>query len=197
MPLKKGYSKKTVHANYNEMMKAGNKTEAQAWRVALDWGRVSYFKAHPKGFLPPHLRLPNGRRDRKSFDAYYGHEHNPVTEDCDCSPNPIQDRRTEINQGIKLYESFTGDRGELVGTYPRPKALKIGVVIGPLVGVAYEATRDGETTKYYHEFAEEDRPLLVSSPDGQQLIILGGEYDFTENGIVDASDEEYSPRYKR
>lgn len=190
--LKPGYSKATLDANIAEMIRAG-KTREQAVKVSLDWGRVSYFKKHPEGFLPVHLKLPNGRRDRAAFNKYYGHYEPPVT----MKQNPIKDRRAKINAAMKLYSDFTGEEAEEVGTYPQPKPLQVGIAIGECCGIAYETVRDGEVEKYFHEFAKKDRPLLVSSSDGKQLVILGGEYDFTENGIVDASDKEYSPRHKR
>ena len=202
MPLKPGYSKKTFDRNIDEMSRDGKHTREQAVRVALDWARVSYFKKYPRGFLPSYLALPGGRRDREAFNKYYNRPGTAKDNPCGCDEtalkkNPIDDRRTRINKGIKLFEDFTGERGELVGTYPHPKRVDVGVAIGELAGVAYETVRDGEVEKYFHEFDPEVRPLLVSSVDGRQLIILGGEYDFTENGIVDANDEEFSPRFKR
>jgi hypothetical protein len=143
--------------------------------------------------MPSHLALPNGRRDRTAFNKFYGHYEPPTS----VKTNPIKDRRTKINAASKLYADFTGEDSEIVGTYPFPKSPQVGVVIGECCGVAYETVRDGRVEKYLHEFAEKDRPLLVSSFDGKQLYILGGEYDFTENGIVDASDKRYSPRHKR
>lgn len=192
MSLRPGYSKKTVDANIAEMLGAG-KTKEQAVRVALDWGRVSYFKAHPQGFLPEYLALPNGRRDRAAFDKEYGSKLAVAVR----KKNPIKDRRSKINAAMKLYSNFSGEKPEIVGTHPQPKRLDVGIAIGECCGIAYEAVRDGEVMAYFHEFAEQDRPLLVSSSDGKQLVILGGEYDFTENGIVDASDKRYSPRHKR
>lgn len=111
--------------------------------------------------------------------------------------NPIKDRRAKINAAMKLYAAFSGEDPEIIGEHQRPKAFDVGIAIGEMCGVAYETVRDGEIIQYFHEFAKNDRPLLVSSFDGKQLLILGGEYDFTENGIVDASDKRYSPRHKR
>ena len=49
----------------------------------------------------------------------------------------------------------------------------------------YDTVRDGESEKYIHRFKKRSRPLLVSSSDGKSLHILGGEYEFTDRGIVD------------
>jgi hypothetical protein len=192
MPLKPGYSKKTVDLNIVEMVNNGKSNE-QAVKVALDWGRVSFFKVHPQGHMPAHLALPNGRRDRAAFNKFYGHYEPPIPP----MKNPIKDRQSKINAATKLYADFTGEESEIVGTYPFPVSPQVGVAIGECCGIAYETVRDGQIEKYLHEFAKNDRPLLVSSFDGKQLYILGGEYDFTENGIVDASDKRYSPRYNR
>jgi len=200
MPLKKGYSLATVRENFKTLKEEG-KTDAQAWKVSKDWGRVSFFSSFPEGFLPSYLALPNGKRDRKSYDVAYGvkpEKAGPCGCGCgDFKDNPIKDRRSKINAAMKLYESFTGEHPEPLGEYVLPPNPAVGVVIGEMVGVAYEATRDGETEQYFHRFNKKDRPLLVSSHDGKQIIILGGEYDFTENGIVDASDKKFSPRHKR
>jgi hypothetical protein len=36
-----------------------------------------------------------------------------------------------------------------------------------------------------HRFKKKSRPLLAASHDGTQLYILGGEYAFTDAGIID------------
>jgi hypothetical protein len=196
MPLKKGYSEKTLRANIALMENEG-KPRDQAVRVSLDWARVSYFLRHPQGHLPAYLKLPNGRRDRAAFDRYYGHAMPaPKKAPRKMKENPIQDRQTRVNAAMKLYSDFTGERAKIVGTYMVQKVHDVGVAIGPCCGIAYETVRDGERLSYFHEFAKKDRPLLVSSFDGKQLYMLGGAYDFTENGIVDASDKRYSPRQK-
>jgi hypothetical protein len=201
--MKRGYGYATVKANHDYLVRQGEK-DGPAWKIARDWGRVSFFTKFVDGFLPPYLALPNGKRDRKSYDAHYGlfapKISKPRKNPCGCEgmqDNPIKDRQTKINAAMKLYSDFTGEDAAPLGEYVLPRPPAVGVVIGEMVGVAYEATRDGETEQYFHRFNKKDRPLLVSSHDGQQLVILGGEYDFTENGIVDASDKKFSPRHKR
>ena len=61
----------------------------------------------------------------------------------------------------------------------------VALLVGHLDGVMYTTVRDGKKEKYIHRFKLKSRPLLITSHDGTQLIILGGEYDFTELGIVD------------
>lgn len=62
---------------------------------------------------------------------------------------------------------------------------KVGLVIGELDGVLYTTVRDNQREKYIHRFKKRARPLLVSSFDGHQLRIVGGQFEFTEAGIED------------
>lgn len=67
MPLKKGYSQKTMHENIGEMVKDGYSPK-QAVAASMREARHSYFRSHPQGHLPPYLKLPNGRRDRAAWE---------------------------------------------------------------------------------------------------------------------------------
>lgn len=89
-----------------------------------------------------------------------------------------------MHKAIELYEAFTGHAPEYLDTYDMPVP-DVGLKIGHMDGVLYTTVRDGKTEKYIHRFKKKSRPLLVSSFDGTQLIMLGGAYQFTERGIVD------------
>ncbi len=55
MPLKPGYSRATINANIAQMVKEGypvNRAVAAALRTGREW----FFRKHPKGFPPWHLR---------------------------------------------------------------------------------------------------------------------------------------------
>ena len=94
-------------------------------------------------------------------------------------------RKSEkIVQAIDLYERFTGAQPRYIDHYTLP-VYDVGMKIGVLEGVLYSAKRDGVTEKYFHEFKTSSRPLLASSWDGKQIYIIGGRYNFTEDGIVD------------
>jgi hypothetical protein len=69
-----------------------------------------------------------------------------------------------------------------------PPLPAVGVAIGEVDGILYSTIRDGVLEKYIHKFRKADRPLFVVSPDGRVLYLLGGNYNFTERGIVDESD---------
>lgn len=91
-------------------------------------------------------------------------------------------------QASRAYEDFSGHKAT--------KAIKVvielpesAVQIGKLVGVAYEATRDGVTERYFHEFKKSSQPVLgiaCKSPGSKaQIVIVGGKYTFTDHGIED------------
>lgn len=96
-----------------------------------------------------------------------------------------------------LYEQFTGHKAEKVGSVFVPDLPPVAAVIGPCDAICYSTVRDGELEKYIHEFAAKDRPLLCVSPDGEQLLLIAGNFRFTEKGIVDRSDKVNFPRTRR
>jgi len=94
----------------------------------------------------------------------------------------------DVRRAAKLYERFSGHEAVEAGRVKVPELPKVGVAIGTIDGVLYTTVRDGVVEKYIHKFRSADKPLFVVSPDGKQLHMVGGAYDFTERGIVDRSD---------
>ena len=97
---------------------------------------------------------------------------------------------SRVKRGGDLREKFTGHKtrcGPIVDVPDLPDEV---FDMGTLDAVCYTTVRDGRTEKYIHEFAKRDRPRLCVSPDGAQIIIVGGAYDWTERGFVDASDHK-------
>lgn len=90
----------------------------------------------------------------------------------------------ELLSAAALYKEFTGMDPESISSVnvELPKAV---LVIGECDGVLYTAVRDGVEESYIHKFRKRSRPLLCVSADGKKLVILGGDYQFTERGIVD------------
>lgn len=86
------------------------------------------------------------------------------------------------------FEDFTGDRPTKVRRARLDDKPVTAWQMGPAVGVAYEAVRDGEKAQYFHEFAKKARPTLVARDDGRQLYLIGGDYTVTERGIEDMPD---------
>lgn len=99
----------------------------------------------------------------------------------------------EVGRAVRLYERFTGHDAEELGVFNIPDLPATATVIGECDGVLYTTVRDGKTEQYIHEFRAKDKPLLCVSPDGRQLILVGGRYVFTEKGIVDKSDRQNYP----
>lgn len=90
----------------------------------------------------------------------------------------------ELRQAEKLLTDFSGhEPSEIVNV--KDKSFKTGLAVGPLLGIAYETVRDGETLPYFHEFRKSSRPLLAASSDGKALRIVGGRFQFTQAGITD------------
>lgn len=94
-----------------------------------------------------------------------------------------------VQRAASLFERFTGHEAEALGKIKVKPLPRVAVFVGDLDGVLYTTIRDGVKEKYIHKFAAKDRPALCVSPDGKQILIVGGNYTFTERGIVDKSDK--------
>lgn len=106
---------------------------------------------------------------------------------------------SEARRAALRYERFTGhdvNHAEALEV-PWLKRNTAVTVIGKLDAVLYTTVRDGVVERYKHDFAAVDAPLLCVDASGRQLFVMGGAYDFTEKGIVDASDAKNSPRRRR
>jgi hypothetical protein len=95
------------------------------------------------------------------------------------------DRRRDRARAVRLYEDFSGHEAEELGMFDLGPVPKVAVVIGELEAVIYNTVRDGVSERYIHKFKARARPMFATTPDGKQLLLLGGDYDFTERGIVD------------
>lgn len=83
-----------------------------------------------------------------------------------------------------LYVQFRGEEPEAIDSV-RLHVAPVMLLIGELDGVLYTTRREGKMESYVHRFKKKSRPLLAASHDGTQLYILGGEYAFTDAGIID------------
>lgn len=88
-------------------------------------------------------------------------------------------------RAIRAYQAFKGEKPAKVRRTRLPDRDVTGWEMGPLLGVAYEARRDGKTERYFHEFKKSARPRLVASDDGRQLYIDRGAYKVTARGVED------------
>ena len=91
----------------------------------------------------------------------------------------------DLERASKLYEDFSGHDAQVIGTAEKMSVPDTMLVIGELRGILYHTTRDGKASDYLHKFRKNSRPLLCVAPDGLQLFILGGSYEFTDAGIED------------
>ena len=101
----------------------------------------------------------------------------------------------ERSQAIAIYENFrekSPRRIDVVKVQIPNVVAVIGHIealwktkAGHVGAVDYRTTHGQKLTLYRHAFAPGSRPLLCVSPDGKQLFLLGGRYQFTERGIVD------------
>lgn len=96
--------------------------------------------------------------------------------------------RKDVQRAADLYERFTGHDAEVIGKFYIPALPKTAVAIGTVDGIMYTTVRDGRTEKYIHKFKAKDKPVFAVTPDGKQILFVGGSYTFTERGIVDDSD---------
>lgn len=116
---------------------------------------------------------------RKAFPAYLK-ESGPVRK------NPVPEtRKSKIRKAAQLYEDFSGHEAEEIGAVDFPSNPEIAIAIGEVEGIIYNTVRDGKLERYIHKFKKSARPMFAVSFNGKQLFLLGGDYDFTERGIVD------------
>lgn len=92
--------------------------------------------------------------------------------------------RQEYEQAIDLYSSFREVDAQKISTV-KLRVPGLMVAVGHVEFVGYTTTHGHKVTSYRHDFRPGSRPLLCSSPTGQQLFLMGGKYDFTGRGIVD------------
>ncbi len=167
--MKRGFSIAVIRHNIAFLQSSGH-AKNNAEQIAYQAARAAFVKRHPTKIVPTYLFYEQTYVPSKSRRV---------------KKNPSPSRKVKIARAMTLYRKFSGHRAEIVEKVEQPPIYDVGIVIGELEGVAYETVRDGVTEKYFHRFAKKARPLLVSSFDGKSISIVGGQYDFTEDGIVD------------
>lgn len=99
--------------------------------------------------------------------------------------NPAYALESQVRQGAKLLHAFTGMKNLKVKRLTLPKTPPTVAQVGKVRAIIYDTVRDGKHETYIHKFKVSSRPLFAVSPDGKQLFMLGGAYNFTDRGIVD------------
>ena len=99
--------------------------------------------------------------------------------------NPVPaSKALKQKDAAALYEDFTGHEADHY-TEHRIKMPDVGLQFGHCTGIMYETVRDNRHEYYCHEFKKSSRPIIGASHDGKQLLLVGGNYRFTNRGIVD------------
>lgn len=93
--------------------------------------------------------------------------------------------KVPTRRAAQAFEDFTGAKAAKVHASRLDDRDVTGWKMGPVVGIAYEAVRDGARKQYFHEFKKTARPDLVAREDGRKLYIDGGRYKVTDRGIED------------
>jgi len=203
-PLVKGYSPDAIGRNISHALKRGL-SHAQAIAISLDVARREYRKVKPAGPFPRYLQGAGKYYRKNPISEKTAHKLRkaaPATfqsmtdeeikravrvkkkKKKRAAKNPRSVARNPINQAIELFRKFREADPESVGMVP-VKVPRAAMTVGELDAVLYTTTHGKKVVRYKHTFAPKSRPLLASSGDGRQLLILGGSYDFTQDGIVD------------
>jgi len=93
-------------------------------------------------------------------------------------------KQRKIVRAIKLFEKFRDQKAQYIDEIDYDVPV-VALSIGPCDAIEYTTVRAGNTELYRHEFDKKSRPLLCSTEDGKQLLLIGGNFDFTEDGIKD------------
>lgn len=122
-------------------------------------------------------RASTATRRRKTHRRHGGgRRRNPVT--------PLNGGSRQVADARALFSRFTGHKAGHVRSvrFDVPKA---ATAFGVLDYVGYTTVRDGKREEYEHDFQRDPqhRPALAASPDGKQLLIVGGRYKFGHRGI--------------
>ena len=94
-------------------------------------------------------------------------------------------KRAQASRAADLYSEFSGHEADEFDMVQKPVVPDVLTVIGELESVIYSTVRDNEPERYIHKFKAKSRPMLCVGPDGEQLFLIGGNYQFTDRGIVD------------
>lgn len=130
-----------------------------------------------------HIRDETPKYYAKLMNNGYKFYLSPTTRRVKANPVPLS-KRAKIKQAESLFADFTGhvpDRRKTV----RLNVPDVALHIGPVDGIMYTTVRDGKTEHYVHEFKGRARPHLAVTPDGQQMVMIGGSFQFTERGFED------------
>lgn len=93
-------------------------------------------------------------------------------------------KKERVAQAVKLFEDFSGHVADHYTPVKLPR-VDVAMLIGEVEQIAYNTVRDGKKERYLHKFKASARPRLAASHDGKTLLIIEGDFEFTERGITD------------
>lgn len=93
-------------------------------------------------------------------------------------------KKERVQQAVKLYEDFTGHSADTYEKIKMPR-VDVAMLVGEVEVIAYNTVREGKKERYMHTFKPSARPKLAASHDGKTLLIIEGDFNFTERGITD------------
>lgn len=122
---------------------------------------------HPDGSVTDSPRAPKNAKRRAPRSNQRDKENSP-----------------EVERAAQLFRDFRElEPGEV--TPIEIKLPRAAMVVGEIELIAYNTDHDGKAERYLHKFRRGARPMLLASDDGKTLLIWGGNFVFTERGIVD------------
>lgn len=93
-------------------------------------------------------------------------------------------KKERVAKAVKLYEDFSGHVADSYTPVKMPR-VDVAMMVGQVEKIAYNTVRDGKKECYEHTFKASARPMLAASHDGKTLLIIEGDFEFTERGITD------------
>lgn len=193
---KKPAAKKPVRKNPVKARKkaAPKTTRFYTVKVTLQNGKVGYLTpaggldtefiyAVKKGLKPCEELATRFFNENKKF--LHKVEVVPAKKPSGYGVNPVPaSKALKQKEAAFLFEDFTGHKADHYEnrTINLPD---VGLKFGECTGIMYETVRDGVKERYCHEFKKTARPDLGASFDGKQIFLVGGNYRFTNRGIVD------------
>lgn len=100
------------------------------------------------------------------------------------NPSP---RSGDLSGAKRLAARFHGREpgDDEIYTTAKPTVPDAMANIGQVFAIEYLAERDGTVYRFRHVFRSKSRPQLAVSPDGDFVTMLGGAWQFSEDGFID------------
>ena len=91
----------------------------------------------------------------------------------------------ELGHALKLYRRWSGrdPGGVRIAKVPAGTPAVL-VELGELSDIGYRSDKWGGRHKFYIHRTKRPRPVLYSTPDGRQVVILGGNLNVRSEGLV-------------